>query len=42
VGNCVSSVAGAGYWSGGSTLGPAVTFGHLTALHLAGLLAPSR
>jgi succinate dehydrogenase/fumarate reductase flavoprotein subunit len=34
VGNCVSSAAGAGYWSGGSTLGPAATFGYLTARHL--------
>jgi 3-oxosteroid 1-dehydrogenase len=31
VANCVSSAAGAGYWSGGSTLGPAATFGALTA-----------
>ncbi len=31
VGNCVASAAGEGYWSGGSTLGPAVTFGLLAA-----------
>lgn len=31
VGNCVSSAAGEGYWSGGSTLGPAMTFGLLAA-----------
>lgn len=35
VGNCVASAAGAGYWSGGSTLGPAATFGFLAARHLA-------
>ncbi|CAB4916756.1 unannotated protein [freshwater metagenome] len=35
VGNCVASVAGAGYWSGGSTLGPIVTFATLTGKHLA-------
>jgi succinate dehydrogenase/fumarate reductase flavoprotein subunit len=30
-GNCVASAAGAGYWSGGSTLGPAATFAYLAA-----------
>jgi 3-oxosteroid 1-dehydrogenase len=34
-GNCVASVAGAGYFSGGSTLGPAATFAHLAGTHLA-------
>jgi hypothetical protein len=31
VGNCVASAAGEGYWSGGSTLGPAVIFAYLAA-----------
>lgn len=31
VGNCVESVAGEGYFSGGSTLGPAGTFAYLAA-----------
>jgi len=30
-GNCVAAVAGDGYLSGGSTLGPAATFGYLAA-----------
>jgi len=30
-GNCVASVAGAGYFSGGSTLGPAATFAYLAS-----------
>jgi succinate dehydrogenase/fumarate reductase flavoprotein subunit len=34
-GNCVASAAGAGYWSGGSTLGPAATFSWLAARSLA-------
>ena len=34
-GNCVSSVAGGGYFSGGSTLGPAATFAYLAGRHLA-------
>jgi 3-oxosteroid 1-dehydrogenase len=34
VGNCVASAAGEGYWSGGSTLGPALTFAHLAARSL--------
>jgi succinate dehydrogenase/fumarate reductase flavoprotein subunit len=33
-GNCVAAAAGAGYWSGGSTLGPAVTFANLAARHI--------
>jgi 3-oxosteroid 1-dehydrogenase len=33
-GNCVASAAGAGYWSGGSTLGPAATFSYLAAQRL--------
>jgi 3-oxosteroid 1-dehydrogenase len=36
VGNCVASVAGAGYWSGGSTLGPAATFAYLASRAVAG------
>jgi 3-oxosteroid 1-dehydrogenase len=35
-GNCVASPAGAGYWSGGSTLGPAAVFAHHAARHIAG------
>jgi predicted oxidoreductase len=31
VGNCVASAAGEGYWSGGSTLGPALVFSYLAA-----------
>jgi 3-oxosteroid 1-dehydrogenase len=34
-GNCVASCAGAGYWGGGSTLGPAITFGYLAGRHVA-------
>jgi 3-oxosteroid 1-dehydrogenase len=34
-GNCVASAAGAGYWSGGSTLGPATTFAYMAADDLA-------
>jgi succinate dehydrogenase/fumarate reductase flavoprotein subunit len=34
-GNCIASLAGAGYWSGGSTLGPATTFGWLAAQNVA-------
>ena len=30
-GNCVAAVAGDGYLSGGSTLGPAATFAYLAA-----------
>ncbi len=32
-GNCVASPAGAGYWSGGSTLGPAAVFARHAAHH---------
>ena len=39
-GNCVASAAGAGYWSGGSTLGPAAAFAYRAALHVAA--APAR
>jgi 3-oxosteroid 1-dehydrogenase len=35
-GNCVASPAGAGYWSGGSTLGPAAAFAYLAAKHVVG------
>jgi 3-oxosteroid 1-dehydrogenase len=31
VGNCVASASGQAYWSGGSTWGPYVTFGHVAA-----------
>lgn len=31
VGNCVASAAGEGYWSGGSTLGPAIAFAYRAA-----------
>lgn len=40
-GNCVASAAGAGYWSGGSTLGPAATFAHRAARHLARQPSPA-
>jgi succinate dehydrogenase/fumarate reductase flavoprotein subunit len=34
-GNCVAAVAGEGYLSGGSTLGPAATFAYLAAKNVA-------
>jgi 3-oxosteroid 1-dehydrogenase len=34
-GNCIGSPAGQGYWAGGSTLGPALTFGALAGRHAA-------
>ena len=35
VGNCVASASAQGYWAGGGTLGPILTFGHLAAEHAA-------
>ena len=36
VGNCVASASAQGYWAGGATLGPILTFGHLAAEHATG------
>lgn len=35
VGNCVASASAQGYWAGGGTLGPTITFGYLAAEHAA-------
>lgn len=34
-GNCIGSPAGAAYWGGGSTLGPAIVNGHFAGMHAA-------
>jgi len=35
VGNCVASASAQGYWAGGGTLGPILTFGYLAGEHAA-------
>jgi hypothetical protein len=35
VGNCVASASAQGYWAGGATLGPILTFGYVAAEHAA-------